>query len=83
MKEIARKIEALALFDSLAELPAEECNARLAALAASNPDLVLEVRKLLQADAASSGLLDHGIRGVADTLPKVRRYRIGRAKPWI
>ncbi len=58
----------LALFDELIELPPAERAARMAALTTSEPALADAVAKLLAADAEQSGLLDHGVGGIANTL---------------
>ena len=58
----------LALFDELVELPTSERNAHLDALAATEPLLAAAVVRLLAADADQSGVLDHGVGGIAHTL---------------
>jgi len=62
------KIRALELFDTLVELGGPEREPRLLALAQSDPELAQEVQRLLDADAAESGLLDRGVQGVAETV---------------
>ena len=62
------KIRALELFDTLVELSRPEREPQLLALAQSDPELALEVQRLLAADAAESGLLDHGVQDVAKTV---------------
>jgi serine/threonine protein kinase len=47
-----------ALFDELAELPADECERRLQALAQEDPGLAANVRALLAADEDGNPLLD-------------------------
>jgi len=59
---------ALTMFDSLVELSDSERASRLDALAQRDPPLAQAVAKLLLADAANSGVLDHGMRGMAPTL---------------
>ena len=63
-----RKIKALELFDTLVELTAAERESHLLALAQSDPELAQEVQRLLAADAAESGMLDHGVHAVARTV---------------
>ncbi len=58
----------LALFDELIELSMAERSARIAVLATSEPLLADAVAKLLAADADHSGMLDHGVAGIAHTL---------------
>jgi serine/threonine-protein kinase len=59
---------AMALFDELVELAEDQRAVRLLALQQADPAAAREVQRLLAADAASSGVLDHGVRGVAPTL---------------
>jgi len=68
MSDIDRKNQALKLFDTLVELSGAEREPRLLALAQSDPELAQELQRLLAADAAESGLLDHGIKTVANTV---------------
>ncbi len=60
--------QALAEFDRLVELPEAERAVELAALWQTAPDLASAVRKLLKADAVSSGVLDHGVQANAGAL---------------
>ena len=68
MTPIERQSKALQLFDTLVELPAAERESHLLALAQNDPELAEEVQRLLAADAAESGMLDHGVHAVARTV---------------
>ena len=63
-----------ALFDELVELDADRRTRRLAQLAASDPELVEEVRALLAADEDISGLLDGD---AAAAVPGMLAYTAG------
>lgn len=63
-----RKLQALHLFDNVVELLPAEREQQLLALRESDPDLFQDVQRLLSADAAESGLLDHGVHAVARTV---------------
>ena len=67
MSEHNLKFQALQLFDTLVELPERDRELRLLALTQQAPELAQEVQRLLAADAANSGLLDHGVENVAQT----------------
>lgn len=58
----------LAAFDELVDLPTSQREVRLAELAQREPALAHAVAKLLAADDDQSGLLDHGVDGIAHTL---------------
>jgi len=68
MTPIERQSKALQLFDTLVELAPAEREAQLLTLAQSDPELAQEVQRLLAADAADSGMLDHGVHAVAKTV---------------
>lgn len=68
MTESALKFQALQLFDTFVELPERDRELRLQALIQQAPELAQEVQRLLAADALESGVLDHGVVDVAQTL---------------
>jgi serine/threonine-protein kinase len=55
---------ALALFDTLVELPPAEQQARLSALREEDAALAARVAELLRADAEASGVLDRGVQPI-------------------
>ena len=57
---------AFELFDELVELDASRCEARLAEIAREDAALAQAVRRMLAADASTSGVLDGAL---ADALP--------------
>ena len=63
-----RKIQALRLFDTLVDMPASKREFRLQDLVQNDPELAQEVQRLLVADAADSGVLEHGVAGVAKSV---------------
>ena len=68
MSENTLKFQALQLFDTFVELPERDRELRLRALIQQAPELAQEVQRLLAADAVVSGVLDHGVVKVAQTL---------------
>ena len=62
------RFQALNLFDTLVELSGPERESRLLALAQNDPALAQEVQRLLAADAAEAGLLDHGVQTAAHSV---------------
>lgn len=58
-------IQAFVEFDRLVELPASEREGELAVLRSRSAELAAAVQALLLADAAASGVLDHGVQAIA------------------
>jgi len=76
---VDRSALALELFDVLVELDAATRDARLAALSPDDPALADEVRRMLDADARASGLLDRDPPAGAAVLAAVGSRESGAA----
>jgi tetratricopeptide (TPR) repeat protein/tRNA A-37 threonylcarbamoyl transferase component Bud32 len=62
--DVPARQRALALFDTLIELPEADRSARLAQLRIEDAAVAAALTELLQADAQASGVLDRGVQGI-------------------